>query len=112
MVYVIQEQQGKNILPAQKYGEIKVLLPPGMQIGFSAGQIVKQIDLKLSNFNDKDYLVLIGDPVAIGIAVAVAAKWNQGRVKLLKWDRQEFTYYPVTLNLYEKGESDVTNSAF
>jgi hypothetical protein len=25
---------------------------------------------------------------------------------LLKWDRQEKTYYPIKINLYEKGEID------
>ena len=69
MVYVIQEQQGKNILPAMKYGEISILLPPGMQVSFSSGQVVNQLNVKLSTFNDSDFLVLIlvtGFIVAIG----------------------------------------------
>jgi hypothetical protein len=106
-VYVVQEQPGKNLLPAEKYGRIITLLPSGMQVSFSAGQAVRQIDVKLSNFCDKDYLVLIGDPVCIGVAVALACKWNQGRAKLLKWDRQSNNYYPVSINLYEKEESHV-----
>ncbi len=112
MVYVVQEQNGKNLLPARKYGEISTLLPPGQQVTFSAGQVVRQLDVKLSNFSDSDYLLLIGDPVAIGISVAIAAKWNNGKVKLLKWDKQECMYYPVSLNLYEKGESDGTRDKF
>jgi hypothetical protein len=112
MVYVVQEQQGKNILPALKYGEISVLLPPGLQIGFSAGQIVQQINAKLSNFSDADYLLLIGDPVAIGVSVAVAGKWNQGKVKMLKWDKQEHMYYPVSINFYEKEDTNGISEQF
>jgi len=108
MVYVTQEQEGKNILPALKYGELTVLVSSSTQVGFSAGQVTREIDAKLSNFNDEDYLLLIGDPIIIGIAIAMAGKWNQGRVKVLKWDRQEHVYYPVSLNFFEKGESNGT----
>lgn len=112
MVYVIQEQQGKNLLPALKYGEIKVLLPTGMQVCFSAGQVTRIIDTALSSFNDNDYLVLIGDPVAIAIAGAMAAKWNQGRVRMLKWDKQEKMYFPVSINMFEKGIDDGKRDQF
>lgn len=106
MVYVTQEQTGKNILSARKYGEIVVLLPPGYQIGFSAGQVAQELMYKLSKFTKEDYLLLIGDPALIGIATAVAAHWSNGKVNLLKWDRHGHTYYPVSFNLYfKKGES-------
>ena len=104
MVYVVQEQGNKNIFPAEKFGEINALLPPGSQVTFSSGQVCKQLMCDLAKFTDEDYLLLIGDPVAIGIAVAVASHWNQGRVKMLKWDRQEKAYFPISINLYEKGE--------
>lgn len=109
MVYVIQEQGGKNILSAQQYGEIKILLPSGTQVTFSSGQVTKKLLFELNGFSDDDYLLLIGDPAAIGIAVAVAAYWNNGKVKMLKWDRQERTYYPISINIhshFKKGESD------
>lgn len=110
MVYVIQEQSNKNILPAKEFGEIKFLLPPGMQVLFSSGQVTQKLLFALSNFSDEDFLLLIGDPAAIGIAVAVASHWNNGKVKMLKWDRQERQYYPIKMNIHghlQKGESDV-----
>lgn len=102
MVYVVQEQAGKNILPAGKFGEIKVLLTAGKQVTFSAGAVAQKLMVQMSTFSDQDYLLLIGDPVLIGISCAVAAHWNNGNVKLLKWDRQEKVYYPVEFNLYRK----------
>lgn len=104
MVYVVQEQLGKNIISATKYGQIKVLLPTGSQITFSAGHVTEELKSKLSNFNDNDYLLLMGDPIAIGLACMVAAHWNKGRVKMLKWDKQEKMYYPVDTELYHKTE--------
>ena len=58
------------------------------------------------DFSDEDYLLLMGDPSAIGIACAVASSNNRGRFKCLKWDKREYKYYPVEVNLYEKGEID------
>jgi helix-turn-helix protein len=107
IVFVTQECEGKNLLPASRYGNISILLERNTQVGFSAGQVTRQLDFRLSKFNDNDYLVLIGDPVIIGIAVAMACKWNQGRVNVLKWDKQERVYYPVSINLFEKGSDDV-----
>lgn len=104
MVYVVQEQLGKNIVSSTKYGEIEVLLPAGSQITFSAGHVTDMLKAKLSNFNDKDYLLLMGDPVAIGLATMVAAHWNKGKVKMLKWDKQEKMYYPVSIDLFQKVE--------
>jgi len=31
---------------------------------------------------------------------------TNGKYNLLKWDRQEKMYYPIKINLYEKGEID------
>ncbi len=65
-----------------------------------------RIKRKLENFSDEDYLVLIGDPSAIGIVCAAAAAKNNGRFKLLKWDRREKLYVPIQIDLFYKGESD------
>jgi len=101
MVYVTQEQKGKNLVSATKYGEIKILLPSTMQVNFATEEVVYEMSKKLQHFNDDDYLLLIGDPATIGIATAIAAKANNGRVTLLKWDRQETLYYVVKMELIE-----------
>ena len=98
-VYVVQEIPKFNILSAGKYGELELLLPEG-QITLSSGPTIKRLRHKLRNFTDDDYLLLIGDPLAIGLAVAIASNVNRGKVKLLKWDRQETQYYPLSVNIY------------
>ena len=98
-VYVVQEVPKFNVLPARKYGELELMLPPG-QITLSAGPTVNRLKHKLRNFTDMDYLLLIGDPLAIGLAVAIASNTNRGNVRILKWDRQEKQYYPLNVNLY------------
>ncbi len=83
IVYLLQEIPGTrkldpkyNITGAQKYGKIKVLLKEGSQIVFSPGPAIFEL------------------------------RRLYGKFKVLKWDRQERTYYPLEINLYEKGKID------
>ena len=80
-VYVIQEIAGTrdgrpkiNIMGASQYGSFK------------------------------DYLLLTGDPAIIGVACSIASDMTNGKYNVLKWDKQERRYYPIAINLYERGE--------
>ena len=110
-VYVVQEIAGTregrpkfNITGALKYGKLKVLLREDTQIILSPGPIIFELRRLLKDYNSNDYLLLSGDPSVIGIAVAIVSDINNGRFNLLKWDGQERRYYPLSLNLYEKGQ--------
>ena len=113
IVYVLQELQGTsigrpkyNIIGAQKFGKLKVLLKENTQIVLSPGPIIFELRRLLRDYTSKDYLLLSGDPSVIGIACSVVSDINNGRFNLLKWDRQEQMYYPLEINLYEKGKID------
>jgi len=113
IVYVIQELPGTsigrpkfNIMGALKYGKLKVLLKENAQIVLSPGPVVFELRRLLKNYTSKDFLLLSGDPSVIGIAVAIVSDINNGRFNLLKWDRQEKVYYPLEIDLYEKGKID------
>jgi hypothetical protein len=88
-----------NILPAQAFGELVFLLPPTLQITFSPGPIVVRMERHLQGFTDDDFLLLIGDPAAMAAAGALAAKHNNGKFKLLKWDKREMKYYPIQVEV-------------
>ena len=103
-VYVIQEVTGRNIASARQYGDFEVLLPSQTNIMLSAGPSVRRMKRILQDFKEEDYLLLIGDPAAIGVACSIAALFNRGRYNILKWDRQEGMYYPVLIDLHQKGE--------
>ena len=95
-VYVVQEPDpNKNILSASKYGDLKIILPARENMMFSPAPTVARLKKALKNFNDSDFLLLIGDPAAIGFAIHYALQANRQQVKLLKWDRREVMYYPV-----------------
>ena len=111
IVYVIQHIAGSqagtpkiNIIGAQKYGDFKFLLPEFSQMIFSPGPLVYKLRQGLKNFTDDDHLLLTGDPALIGVACSIVSDITGGKYKLLKWDKQESKYYPIEINLYEKGE--------
>ena len=60
----------------------------------------------ITEANKEDYILCTGDPAIIGIACSLVSDITNGRYHLLKWDRQEAKYYPITINLYEKGKID------
>ena len=113
IVYVIQHIAGSqagtpkiNIIGAQKYGDFKFLLPEFSQMIFSPGPLVFKLRQGLKNFTEKDHLLLTGDPALIGVACSIVSDITNGKYNLLKWDKQERKYYPIAINLYEKGEID------
>ena len=112
-VYVIQEIAGTkagnpkiNIIGASRYGEFKFLLPEFSQMIFSPGPLIYKLRQGLKNFAEEDYLLLTGDPAIIGVACSIVSDITNGKYNLLKWDKQERKYYPIEINLYEKGEID------
>ena len=113
IVYVIQEipgtKEGKpkiNIIGAAEFGSFKFLLPELSQIIFSPGPLIFKLRKALKDFKKEDYLLLTGDPAIIGVACSIVSDMTGGNYKLLKWDRQERKYYPIEINLYEKGKID------
>ncbi len=113
IVYVIQEIPGTrdgrpkiNIMGAREFGEFKFLLPELSQIIFSPGPLIFKLRNLLKNYKAADYLLLTGDPAIIGVACSIVSDITNGKYKLLKWDKQEKKYYPIEINLHEKGNID------
>ena len=103
-VYVLQEM-GRNIRSAEKFGDLKVVLPDNKQIVLSSGPLTFKLKHALKDFNDNDYLLLIGDPAIIAIAGAVVSNVNGGKFKVLKWDRDEKRYYDIEIDLKGRNEN-------
>ena len=115
-VYVIQEiagtKDGKpkiNILGAAEYGTFKFLLPELSQMIFSPGPLIFKLRKGLKDYTSEDHLLLTGDPAIIGVACSIVANITNGKFNLLKWDKQERKYYPIHINLFEKGDLDESN---
>ena len=116
IVYVIQEIAGTkdgrpkiNIMGAAEYGTFKFLLPELSQMIFSPGPLIFKLRKGLKDYNTEDFLLLTGDPAIIGVACSIVSDMTNGKFNLLKWDKQERKYYPIHINLFEKGDLDESN---
>lgn len=108
-VYVVQNQQHLNnrsgslepkfdMSSASKFGTMVDLLSPTAR-PFSPGHVIGVLKQKLCHFSDDDFLLLIGNPCLIGFAVAIAADYNDGRVKVLQWNGQKREYVAIEADL-------------
>lgn len=77
-----------DLSPALRFGEIVDVLPPG-SISQDINVLKTQIMRKLidEGCSKEDYLLAIGDPVAIVLGAFSMAAFSD-RIRLLKWDRR------------------------
>ena len=112
-VYVTQNPMRRNteqrlvhmfdLAPARHYGALEVLLPAGRMVDQGLAHVATTLRERLADFTDDDYLLCLGDPVAIAMASAVVAQVNAGRVPLLVWDKLERRYTEVIANTAPTG---------
>lgn len=106
-VYVVQNAlhyspKTRGLVPkfdlsaAHEYGEIIELLSPNAG-PFSLETILPELHDKLSNFRSDDFLLLIGNPVLIGLSMSIAALYNHGDMTVLQWSGKEQGYLPIAV---------------
>lgn len=87
-----------DLTPAEEFGELCFLLPerlPKQPLAKSA-QMVKHA---LRNYKSEDFLILVGYPAFIGVATYYAAKKTNGRINVLRWNRNENNYKIMRFDL-------------
>lgn len=106
-VYIPQEVMYKNenglmvpkfdLYSAREHGDLKILLPSG-PVMMAPQPMVRRIRQDLLTFCDDDFILPTGDPIAIGIVMSIAADSNGGRMKLLRWNRNDRRYDIIKVN--------------
>lgn len=88
-----------NIQPAEKFGEVVTLLPPGSQF-FAAAETTRLIKQRLHelDYQQGDWLLPMGNPVIMAVAAAIAARRSNGSLNVLVWDRHSSVYVPYELD--------------
>jgi hypothetical protein len=80
--------------PAMQFGELVELLPSTAS-PFDLPPVITRLHHHLLGFSSKDYLLCVGSPVLIGLAVAIAADYNNGHVAMLQWSGAQRAYFPA-----------------
>ena len=105
-VYVVQQPAPNiNILSASDFGYLVICLPNRDQAIYSTAPYTQKMKKNLQDFRKEDYLLAVGDPVIIGISTAVVSEVTNGQFNMLKWDRQERMYYPLTFDFNQRLET-------
>jgi hypothetical protein len=81
-----------DMSPALEYGNIELLLDSGVFVGIATMPMIRSFQEKLRGYGDDDFLILTGNPVAMGLATAIACNYNHGTVNILQWDRKQRKY--------------------
>ena len=103
-VYVVQQPAPNiNILSASDYGYLVICLPNRDQAILSTAPYVQKMKKNLQDFRKEDYLLAVGDPVIIGISTASVSEVTSGQFNILKLDKREYRYYPLEVDMYQKG---------
>ncbi len=87
----ITQDTGHNIESARQYGELKVLLS-FKDVASGTKSMIDLLYKRLKDVSPEDYILCVGDPIAIGLAVHIAMKYTQGKINFLKWDRVRMVY--------------------
>jgi len=83
-----------DFTPAQEFGGIEFILGPTAG-PFDTDSILITIHESLRDFRSDDYLLLVGNPVLIGLCVAIAAQQTGGDVRMLQWSGKNRKYMMV-----------------
>ena len=94
-----------DLSPAEEYGQIKFLLSPTAS-PFNPAGVMPDLWEGLRDYSDDDHLLLVGNPILIGWATAIAADVNDGRVRLLQWSGKDRRYLSVDAQVFELDEQD------
>jgi len=85
-----------DLSPAREFGELVYLLGP-KAAPFRPDTVVPELKEKLETFGDEDFLLLIGNPVLIGLASILAAEANEGSLTMLQWSGKDQKYMPIKI---------------
>lgn len=101
-VFVVQEPlkkvKGKivrkmDLRPAEEYGDIVFILDWDDHYKMDRPAIIWKLRAALADFHSADYILPLGSPSIMGLAIAIALENTNGLVKTLEWDNAG--YYRV-----------------
>lgn len=80
-----------DLSPAEKFGELVVLLPPDAQrIDINACKVA--MEERMASYSEDDFLLSIGYPWMLTMAGAIACRETGGLIRQLIWDKRAKDY--------------------
>jgi hypothetical protein len=78
------------------FGHPLFMLPRGIKYN-KLRQAVKRLEVAMFDYSDRDYLLVVGDPVVVAAAVVIASRKVRGPINIIRWLRytNEFKVFPL-----------------
>lgn len=87
-----------NLAPAQKHGEVIIMLPPQVS-RLTTAPLIQVMKERMVDYAMHDLIVAVGDPSLIAAAACIAARRTGGVLRMLKWDRHASDYISVEIKV-------------
>lgn len=88
-VWVVYRDHRKDMTPAERFGQLTDMFSGRVNYDRAVYQARKM----LQNYQDGDFIMMVGDPALCLIVGAVALEYSGTEtLKLLRWDRDEIEY--------------------
>jgi hypothetical protein len=115
-VFVVHQPTGRDnvsgdirntmdLTPATEFGQLVYVLRedenPFGNIQATASRIERVLDTW--DFGPTDWLLLVGNPILIGMLSAIASE-RCGHLRMLQWSRADRAYRPVEVTIWEEDE--------
>ena len=105
-VFVVYNDKRKNMKDAERFGELKDVFS-SIGRNYNGDKLIEHARRVLQDWKEGDYLLLVGDPALCAICTAVALEYDAfGEVNILRWNRDDFQYVPLTLNFNYGDETE------
>lgn len=102
-VWVVQENPRMDYSPAEQFGQVHFMTADEfrpMATSLKNEHVIADLERGVSQLDEDDWLILTGNPIAMGYTFHLAIQKN-GRVKCLQWDRMRGEYRPF---IFEREE--------
>jgi hypothetical protein len=91
--------QVPSMKPAQAFGEVIFLIDWFEAMDMSDEEMLWAMRRRLADFCDDDYLLPLGSPFAMSLSALVASEANDGKVRILQWNRDNREYLVRTCDM-------------
>lgn len=100
-VFIVQGSSGRmDFSPAAEYGELVHLLADRDSVFRMDQTLAKLAKSPLMGITADDFILPVGNPTLIGVAIALAADQLDGSVNVLQWLGKEKEYIPISAKLW------------
>ena len=115
-VYLLQSPaRHVDLSSATAFGKLTQPLftrEPRLSSATTNTELMRNIRHWLMDYTSRDYLLLIGNPVLIGLATLAASEslHSDGVVRFLKWDNARYMYDRVVVDTFDVDEKEVVGN--